>query len=301
MELQHVRDVVAEHVEGAVVEADRRRPLSLPVGVRAVPQGRGITDVESIERVAHYLPVDEIVGLHDRCARAEMHRRADHVVDVAPFVVLRRGDALDADIRHVRPQHGNRVGAVAGIRRRVRRLGIPFLFCGPRRARRREHVDPQLPELADDARSAPERIRARNLANELADLLVALGHHRDDLAATRLHLDSKRVDALRSSLGLTAEWNRDLTDGSKLAVNVDVGWNHEWLDRDLTQAARFAIASTDTAFNTRNSVLPRDTMSLRAGLTWQRSERLSIGTGISSQFGGGYSSLQGQVNLRWAF
>lgn len=120
-------------------------------------------------------------------------------------------------------------------------------------------------------------------------------------AATRLHLDSKRVDALRSSLGLTAEWNRDMTDGSKLAVNVDVGWNHEWLDRDLTQAARFAIASTDTAFNTRNSVLPRDTMSLRAGLTWQRSERLSIGTGISSQFGGGYSSLQGQVNLRWAF
>lgn len=120
-------------------------------------------------------------------------------------------------------------------------------------------------------------------------------------AATRLHLDSKRVDALRSSLGLTAQWNRDLTDGSKLAVNVDVGWNHEWLDRDLTQAARFAIASTDTAFNTRNSVLPRDTMSLRAGLTWQRSERLSIGTGISSQFGGGYSSLQGQMNLRWAF
>jgi outer membrane autotransporter protein len=42
-------------------------------------------------------------------------------------------------------------------------------------------------------------------------------------------------------------------------------------------------------------------MSLRAGLTWQRSERLSIGTGISSQFGGGYSSLQGQMNLRWAF
>jgi outer membrane autotransporter protein len=120
-------------------------------------------------------------------------------------------------------------------------------------------------------------------------------------AATRLHLDSKRVDALRSSLGLTAEWNRDLTDGSKLAVNLDLSWNHEWLDRDLTQAARFAIASTDTAFNTRNSVLPRDTMSLRAGLTWQRSERLSIGTGISSQFGGGYSSLQGQMNLRWAF
>lgn len=120
-------------------------------------------------------------------------------------------------------------------------------------------------------------------------------------AATRLHLDSKRVDALRSSLGVTASWSRPLDDGSKLGVNFDIGWNHEWLDRDLTQAAQFAIASTDTSFNTRNSVLPRDTMSLRAGLTWQRNERLSIGTGISSQFGGGYSSLQGQMNLRWAF
>lgn len=120
-------------------------------------------------------------------------------------------------------------------------------------------------------------------------------------AATRLHLDSKRVDALRSSLGLTATWNRALDDGSNLAVNVDMGWNHEWLNRDLTQTARFAITPTDTTFNTRNSVLPRDTMNLRAGLTWQRSEHLSIGTGISSQFGGGYSSLQGQMNLRWAF
>ncbi len=120
-------------------------------------------------------------------------------------------------------------------------------------------------------------------------------------AATRLHLDSKRVDALRSSLGLTASWNHPLNDGSKLGMNFDIGWNHEWLNRDLTQAAHFAIASTDTRFNTRNSVLPRDTMSLRAGLTWQRSERLTIGTDISSQFGVGYSSLQGQVNLRWAF
>lgn len=120
-------------------------------------------------------------------------------------------------------------------------------------------------------------------------------------AATRLQLESKRVDALRSSLGLSALWNQDLDDGSKLAVNVDLGWNHEWLDRDLTQAAHFAIASSDTAFNTRNHVLARDTMSVQAGLSWQRDERLSIGTGIRSQFGGGYSSLQGQVNLRWAF
>ncbi|WP_394061479.1 autotransporter domain-containing protein [Alcaligenes sp. WGS1538] len=120
-------------------------------------------------------------------------------------------------------------------------------------------------------------------------------------AATRLHLDSKRLDALRSSLGLAASWNRSLGDGSTLAMHSNISWNHEWLDRDLTQAARFAIAPTDTAFDTRNRVLPRDTMGLGAGLTWHRSEHLSIGADLSSQLGSGYSSLQGQVNLRWMF
>src|SRR5690606_3268910 len=120
-------------------------------------------------------------------------------------------------------------------------------------------------------------------------------------AATRLHLDSKRVDALRSSLGLAASWKHSQSDGSTLATHFDISWNREWLDRDLTQATHFVIASTDTAFDTRNSVLPRDTLGLRAGLTLQRSERLSIGADLRSQLGSGYSSLQGQVNLRWAF
>jgi subtilase-type serine protease len=120
-------------------------------------------------------------------------------------------------------------------------------------------------------------------------------------AATRLHLNSMRVDALQSSLGLAASWNRSEGDGSTLAMHFGISWNREWLDRDLTQAAHFVIAPTDTAFVTRNSVLPRDTMGLRAGLTLQRSERLSIGADLSSQLGNGYSSLQGQVNLRWAF
>lgn len=120
-------------------------------------------------------------------------------------------------------------------------------------------------------------------------------------AATRLHLESKRVDALRSSLGLAASWNRSLGDGSTLAMGFDIGWNREWLDRDLRQAAHFVIAPTDSTFDTRNSVLPRDTIGLKMGLSWQRSESLSIGTSLSSQIGSGYSSLQGQVNLRWAF
>lgn len=120
-------------------------------------------------------------------------------------------------------------------------------------------------------------------------------------AATRLHLDSKRIDALRSSLGLATSWRHSQSDGSALAMHFDISWDREWLNHDLTQAAHFAIAPTDTAFNTRNNVLPRDTMNVRAGLTWLRNERLSVGANLSSQLGSGYSSLQWQANLSWAF
>ncbi|ROT45951.1 autotransporter domain-containing protein [Pusillimonas sp. NJUB218] len=120
-------------------------------------------------------------------------------------------------------------------------------------------------------------------------------------AATRLHLDSMRIDALRSSLGLATSWRSARSDGSTLAMHFDIRWDREWLNRDLTQAAHFVIAPTNTTFNTINNVLPRNTMGMRAGLTWQRSEGLSVGATLSAQLGSGYSSLQGQANFSWTF
>lgn len=68
----------------------------------------------------------------------------------------------------------------------------------------------------------------------------------------------------------------------------------------MVQTASFA-AMPGSTFQSRNDVLPRNSVGLRAGLTWQRSERFSVGAGLGGRLGSGYTSLQGQVSLRWAF
>lgn len=119
-------------------------------------------------------------------------------------------------------------------------------------------------------------------------------------AATRLTLESRHVDALRSSLGVAASLRHALADGSELRSHVQLAWDHEWLDRDVVQTAAFA-AMPGATFESRNAVLPRNSASLRAGLTWQRNERMSLGASLGGRLGGGYKAVEGQVSLRWAF
>lgn len=119
-------------------------------------------------------------------------------------------------------------------------------------------------------------------------------------AATRLALESRHIDALRSSLGWSVTMSRALDDGSEINAHAEMSWEHEWLDRDVVQTARFATAP-GASFQSRNAVLPQDSLGLRAGVTWQRSERLSVGAGLSGRLGDGYKSVEGQLALRWMF
>lgn len=119
-------------------------------------------------------------------------------------------------------------------------------------------------------------------------------------AATRLLLESRNADALRSSLGVGALMRHELQNGSTLCSHAQITWDHEWMDRDVVQTASFA-AAPGSSFQSRNAVLPRDSVGLRAGLTWQRSERFSLGVGVGGRVGSDYKSLEGQLSLRWAF
>lgn len=118
--------------------------------------------------------------------------------------------------------------------------------------------------------------------------------------ATRLSLDRQRVDALRSSVGLAAETKHALREGGHLLADLALTWEHEWLDRDVVQTARFAAAPA-IAFESVNAVVPRNSANLRAGLVWRRSEGFSVGAGLNGRVGDGYRSLDGQLSLRWAF
>ena len=116
---------------------------------------------------------------------------------------------------------------------------------------------------------------------------------------TRLELDNVHADALRSSLGLAINARRVMQNDSQFTVGAQISWDHEWLDRDVIQTARFAAAAAP-AFDTRNELLPRNSLGLQATIGWQK-DHLSIGAGIGGRAGGDYKALEGQVSVRWAF
>ncbi len=132
------------------------------------------------------------------------------------------------------------------------------------------------------------------------DRLMRPGVEESGAQASRLDLGSLQADALRSRLGVSARTAWALNNGQTVQARMRLSWDREWLNREISQTARFD-AQPDVSLRSVNTWLPRDTLGLRAGLDWQRSERVSLGLELGGQMGGGYRAVDGQLRLRWAF
>lgn len=132
------------------------------------------------------------------------------------------------------------------------------------------------------------------------DRLMRPGAEESGSQASRLNLDSQKADALRSRLGISARTDWTLGNGQAMQARMRLSWDREWLSRDIIQTARFD-ARPDVSLRSVNTWLPRDTLGLRAGLDWHRSERVSLGMELGGRIGGGYRAVDGQIKLRWAF
>lgn len=132
------------------------------------------------------------------------------------------------------------------------------------------------------------------------DRLLRPGVEESGAQASRLYLDSLQADALRSRLGVSARTAWALNNGQTVQARMRLSWEREWLNREISQTARFD-AQPHVSLLSVNTWLPRDTLGLRAGLDWQRSERVSLGLELGGQLGGGYRAVDGQLKLRWAF
>lgn len=119
-------------------------------------------------------------------------------------------------------------------------------------------------------------------------------------AATRLRLDKGRFDALRSSLGVAAEAAWSLENGAAFTALAQATWDREWLDRAAVQHARFA-AFPAIPLQSRNEVVPRNSLGLKASLNYQPNARVSVGAAVTGQLGGGYREVRGELRVRWAF
>lgn len=130
--------------------------------------------------------------------------------------------------------------------------------------------------------------------------------HRPDVKETgsdssRLALNSSTFDSLRSSIGVNGSWDVPLTSGAAIAADLQLTWDHELLDTDVSQEAYFANYPTQS-FSNNSQVAGRDAMGVKAGARYQINKDVELGVGVESElFRSGFDSVAGNLSAVWHF
>lgn len=120
-------------------------------------------------------------------------------------------------------------------------------------------------------------------------------------SGSRMYMGSKTFRSLQSKIGVMANWDMPLSAESSVKANIQLTWDHELLDTDLSQNVSFA-GYPDTRFVTKNQVVGRDGMGVQAGMGYSINKDMEIGTSLSSNvFRKGYDSVSGNVYATWYF
>ena len=118
---------------------------------------------------------------------------------------------------------------------------------------------------------------------------------------SRLMLGSQTFDSLRSSIGVNGNWNVPLASGASFAAELQLSWDHELLDGNVVQQASFANYRS-TGFSSRNQVTGRDTLGVKAGMSYKINADVELGIGVESEmFRSGYDSIAGNLSATWRF
>lgn len=118
---------------------------------------------------------------------------------------------------------------------------------------------------------------------------------------SRLMLGSQTFDSLRSSIGVNGNWNVPLASGASFAAELQLTWDHELLDGNVVQQASFANYRS-TGFSSRNQVTGRDTLGVKAGMSYKINADVELGIGVESEmFRSGYDSIAGNLSATWRF
>ncbi|WP_447889163.1 autotransporter outer membrane beta-barrel domain-containing protein [Serratia fonticola] len=119
--------------------------------------------------------------------------------------------------------------------------------------------------------------------------------------SSRLALGSSTYDSLRSSIGVNSSWDLPLSSGAAIAADLQLTWDHELLDSDVSQEASFANYRA-ASFSNKNQVTGRDSMGVKAGVRYQINRDVELGLGVESDlFRSGYDSVAGNLSATWRF
>ncbi|HKM37676.1 MAG TPA: autotransporter outer membrane beta-barrel domain-containing protein [Thiopseudomonas sp.] len=118
---------------------------------------------------------------------------------------------------------------------------------------------------------------------------------------TALNIRADRFHMLRSSLGVNTSIEYQTSTAKKLKGELQATWDRELLNDDFEQRASFKNYPSAT-FTSRNKITGRNALDLRAGLSYEVNNSLSIGGSVAtSLFQSGYKSLAGNASVQWRF
>ncbi|MBD2783336.1 autotransporter outer membrane beta-barrel domain-containing protein [Xenorhabdus sp. DI] len=118
-------------------------------------------------------------------------------------------------------------------------------------------------------------------------------------AAAALHGNRQHTEATLSTLGLRANHRWQTSWGSSIALNGELGWQHQYGERE--RATGLSFRGSDTTFVTRSVPASRDGVVLKAHAEMSASNNVSFTLGYSGLLSSSHQDNSMNVGFRWQF
>ncbi|MDC9621819.1 autotransporter outer membrane beta-barrel domain-containing protein [Xenorhabdus sp. XENO-7] len=118
-------------------------------------------------------------------------------------------------------------------------------------------------------------------------------------AAAALHGDKQHSEAKLSTLGLRANHSWQAMGGTSVALQGELGWQHQYGDRE--RATSLAFRGSDTSFVTRSVPVSRDGMVLKANAEMTASDNVSLTLGYSGLLSSSHQDNSVHAGFNWRF
>ncbi|MDX7990293.1 autotransporter outer membrane beta-barrel domain-containing protein [Xenorhabdus littoralis] len=121
----------------------------------------------------------------------------------------------------------------------------------------------------------------------------------EDGGAAALHGNKQSTEATLSTLGLRANHNWQTSWGSSVALNGELGWQHQYGKRD--RATSLAFRGSDVTFVTRSVPVSRDGLVLKANAEMNAGNNVSFTLGYSGLLSSSHQDNSMNVGFKWQF
>ncbi|EMH4161069.1 autotransporter outer membrane beta-barrel domain-containing protein [Pluralibacter gergoviae] len=122
---------------------------------------------------------------------------------------------------------------------------------------------------------------------------------REHGSAAALAGGKQHTDAALSTLGLRADTRWQVEPGTDVALRGELGWQHQYSDRDRATGLRFR--GTDAAFTVNSVPVSRDGLVMKAGLEVAVNDRAALSLGYGGLLSSNHQDNSVNAGFNWRF